>query len=132
MSLKPVFLLVVTSAKRVGELQALALSFPCMCWLPDDSGMTLLYPGFLPKFGNHLIELAAFDEGEPTVHFLLCLLSTQDQLFLWQKDIRDPLFKQRQTHHVVDVTIRQAECPDPTSHPTLGGMIEIFMYDRSI
>ena len=71
LSLKTVFLLAITSAKRVGELHALSVSAPCMRWGPNDNQVTMWpNPCSLPKvqspqFANQPITLAAFhsDEG---------------------------------------------------------------------
>ena len=50
LSLKTVFLLAITSAKRVGELHALSVSAPCMRWGPNDNQVTMWpNPCFLPK-----------------------------------------------------------------------------------
>ncbi|KAK9542065.1 hypothetical protein VZT92_002063 [Zoarces viviparus] len=64
---KTVFLLAITSAKRVGELHALSVSESCLRWNSDGSGVTL-WPNaaFLPKVLtrshiNQPIQLAAFD-----------------------------------------------------------------------
>ena len=48
LSLKTVFLLAITSAKRVGELHALSVSAPCMQWRPNEVTMWP-NPCFLPK-----------------------------------------------------------------------------------
>ena len=50
MSLKVAFLLAITSAKRVGELQALSVHESCFRFLPGNTGVVLcLNPVFLPN-----------------------------------------------------------------------------------
>lgn len=66
LSIKTVFLLAITSTKRVSELHALSVSAQCMRWGPEDSQVTSWpNPAFLPKvlspqFANQPIVLAAF------------------------------------------------------------------------
>ena len=67
LSMKVAFLLAITSAKRVGELQALSVAETCLRWNPDGSGV-VLWPNvaFLPKVlsRTHLnqpIRLSRFD-----------------------------------------------------------------------
>lgn len=50
LSLKTAFLLAITSARRIGELQALSVHRDCCRWLPDGQGVVLRpNPAFLPK-----------------------------------------------------------------------------------
>jgi len=67
LSAKTVFLLAITSAKRVSELHALSVSESCLRWNSDGSGVTL-WPNaaFLPKvltcsYLNQPVRLAQFD-----------------------------------------------------------------------
>ncbi|KAK0147606.1 hypothetical protein N1851_012909 [Merluccius polli] len=79
LSMKVAFLLAITSAKRVGELQALSVAETCLRWNPDGSGV-VLWPNvaFLPKVlsRTHLnqpIRLARFDSpSEEGRSELLC------------------------------------------------------------
>ena len=81
LSVKTAFLLAITSAKRVSELQALFVNSSCLRWNSDGSGV-ILWPNtaFLPKVlsrshFNRPIQLAQFDppsgEGEERSR-LLC------------------------------------------------------------
>ncbi len=66
LSWKTVFLLAISSARRVGELHALSVSDDCLRWKTDYSGVSLWpNPAFLPKIlnpstVNQAVELAAF------------------------------------------------------------------------
>lgn len=79
-TLKGAFVCQQSHAKRGGELDALAISLPHLCWWLDDSEVTLqLNIRFLsevisPKFENQLIDLAAFSEGKPAENVLLYLV----------------------------------------------------------
>ena len=65
LSRKTALLLALSSAKRVGELQALSVSQDCMRWKPDGTGVSLWpNPAFLPKVVaprtvNHVLEVVA-------------------------------------------------------------------------
>ena len=78
LSMKVAFLLAITSAKRVGELQALSVAETCLRSNPDGSGV-VLWPNvaFLPKVlsRTHLnqpILLARFDSPSEGRSELLC------------------------------------------------------------
>ncbi len=74
LSWKTVFLLAISSAKRVSELHALSVSDDCLRWKTDYSGVSLWpNPAFLPKIlnpstVNQAVELAAF---KPDPDFLI-------------------------------------------------------------
>ena len=77
LSLKTLFLLALSSARRVGELHALSVGDECMRWKAGGSGVFLWpNPFFLPKVMseaalNQVIELDAFgQDGSPDA--LLC------------------------------------------------------------
>ena len=77
LSLKTLFLLALSSARRVGELHALSVGDECMRWKAGNSGVFLWpNPFFLPKILsvaalNQVIELHAFgQDGSPDA--LLC------------------------------------------------------------
>lgn len=81
LSLKTEFLLVIVSAKWVGELHALSVSAPCLRWNTDGSGVVLwLNVAFLPKvlspsYVNQPIQLARFVPPlEQSGLQLLCLV----------------------------------------------------------
>lgn len=70
-SLNTSFILVVNSARSLGELHPLVISLPCMHWWPDDSGVTIWpNPSFLPKvmspkFVNQEVNLKVFCKDQP-------------------------------------------------------------------
>ncbi|KAK0136957.1 hypothetical protein N1851_026823 [Merluccius polli] len=124
LSMKVAFLLAITSAKRVGELQALSVAETCLRWNPDGSGV-VLWPNvaFLPKVlsRTHLnqpIRLARFDSpSEEGRSELLCPVRAlrayiaatagirqSEQLFVCHGGPNRgcALSKQRLSHWVVD------------------------------
>ncbi|KAK0151644.1 hypothetical protein N1851_007054 [Merluccius polli] len=111
LSMKVAFLLAITSAKRVGELQALSLAETCLRWNPDGSGV-VLWPNvaFLPKVlsRTHLnqpIRLARFDSpSEEGRSELLCPVRALRAYIAAAAGIRQgcALSKQRLSHWVVD------------------------------
>ena len=132
LSLKTAFLLAITSARRVSELQALSVHSDCCRFSPDGSSVVLRpNPAFLPKVFSefHLsqsVELRSLPpsggDGETEQQSVLCpvralteyIRRTQaarktDQLFVCFDAGRRgrPLSKPRLSHWVVD-TIQQA------------------------
>ncbi|KAK0155322.1 hypothetical protein N1851_002331 [Merluccius polli] len=124
LSMKVAFLLAITSAKRVGELQALSVAETCLRWNPDGSGV-VLWPNvaFLSKVlsRTHLnqpIRLARFDSSsEEGRSELLCPVRAlrayiaatagirqSEQLFVCHGGPNRgcALSKQRLSHWVVD------------------------------
>ncbi|KAK0146804.1 hypothetical protein N1851_013823 [Merluccius polli] len=124
LSMKVAFLLAITSAKRVGELQALSVAETYLRWNPDGSGV-VLWPNvaFLPKVlsRTHLnqpIRLARFDSpSEEGRSELLCPVRAlrayiaatagirqSEQLFVCHGGPNRgcALSKQRLSHWVVD------------------------------
>lgn len=69
-ALKTSFLLAIISAKSLGELE---INLNCICWWPDDSGVTIwlnpsLHPKVMsPKFVNQVINLwlTVFYQDQP-------------------------------------------------------------------
>ncbi|KAK0150202.1 hypothetical protein N1851_008886 [Merluccius polli] len=124
LSMKVAFLLAITSAKRVGELQALSVAETCLRWNPDGSGVVLwANVAFLPKVlsRTHLnqpIRLARFDSpSEECRSELLCPVRAlrayiaatagirqSEQLFVCHggPNRGRALSKQRLSHWVVD------------------------------
>ncbi|KAK0139592.1 hypothetical protein N1851_023527 [Merluccius polli] len=124
LSMKVAFLLAITSAKRVGELQAPSVAETCLRWNPDGSGV-VLWPNvaFLPKVHsrthlNQPIRLARFDSpSEEGRSELLCPVRAlrayiaatagirqSEQLFVRHSGPNRgcALSKQRLSHWVVD------------------------------
>ncbi len=133
LSLKVAFLLAVTSARRVGELQALSTHEDCYRFLLDDAGV-ILRPtsAFLPKVPsefnrNQPVELRSFcptqengEEGQegswlcPVRALRVYIQRTQalrktDQLFVCFKlqCLGQPVSKSRLSHWIVEM-IQQA------------------------
>ena len=131
-SLKVAFLLAITSAERVGELQALSVHESCCCILPGNTGVVLCpNPLFLPKVLtdfhlNQSVELRSLrpsqeaDEGQE--ESVLCpvralkiymqrtaALRRTDQLFICfgPQCLGEPVSKARLSHWVVEA-IQQA------------------------
>ncbi|KAK0156350.1 hypothetical protein N1851_000347 [Merluccius polli] len=120
--MKVAFLLAITSAKRVGELQALSMAETCLRWNPDGSGV-VLWPTFLPKVlsRTHLnqpIRLTRFDStSEEGSSELLCPVRALKAYIAATASIRQSeqlfvchdgpnwgcaLSKQRLSHWVID------------------------------
>lgn len=130
LSLKLAFLLAITSAKRVGELQALSVQESCCRFLPEDGGVILRpNPAFLPKVLtdfhlNQSVELRALrpSEGADGLQWsALCpvralkiyiqrtaAFRTTDQLFVCFQPQRrgKPVSKAGLSHWVVDAIHR--------------------------
>ncbi len=74
LSLKTAFLMAISSAKRVSELNALSVAPQCLQWGPEDSKVTLWpNPAFLPKvlssnYVNTPVILPAFHSGDLQMH----------------------------------------------------------------
>ena len=124
LSRKTAFLLALSSAKRVGELQALSVSPDCIRWKADDTGVSLWpNPAFLPKVlkpqtVNQVLEISALQSGSAEDLSALCpvralrayvdrtraLRGTCTQLFVCYGGNRlgHPLSKQRLSHWLVD------------------------------
>ncbi|KAK0136265.1 hypothetical protein N1851_027837 [Merluccius polli] len=124
--MKVAFLLAITSAKRVGELQALSVAETCLRWNPDGSGV-VLWPNvaFLPKVlsRTHLnqpIRLARFDSpSEEGRSELLCPVWALRAYIAATAGIRQgcALSKQRLSHWVVDAIVHAygaSGCPPPS------------------
>ena len=133
LSLKTAFLLAVTSAKRIGELQALSVHRDLYRFRPDDGGVVLRpNPAFLPKILsethlNQVIELSPFFDLQSTgvqrqdrsplcpVRALEAYIRATrahrvtDQLFVCfkQECLGRPLSKARLSHWITEV-IQQA------------------------
>ncbi|KAK7878584.1 hypothetical protein WMY93_030420 [Mugilogobius chulae] len=148
-SIKTVFLLAISSAKRIGELHALSIADNCIRWNSDGSGVTLWpNPSFLPKrvsafHINQPLSLAVFaPQAEPgsSDASLLCPvrmlrkyiditagLRKIDALFVCYGGHRKgcAVSKQRLSHWVVDAIVQAygSKCLQPpkvTCHSTRG------------
>ena len=124
LSRKTAFLLALSSAKRVGELQALSVSPDCIRWKADDTGVSLWpNPAFLPKVVkpqtvNQVLEISALHLDGADDRSALCpvralrayvdrtqaLRGTDTQLFVCYggKRMGLPLSKQCLSHWLVD------------------------------
>lgn len=147
LSAKTVFLLAISSAKRVGELHALSVAENCLRWHSDGSGVTLWpNPSFLPKrisafHVNQPISLAVFaPQAEVSTSNFLCPVRMLKHYITLTAGIRktDALFicygaykkgcavsKQRLSHWVVDAILKAygskgLQPPKVTCHSTRG------------